>query len=54
MRISSPVVISVESDGVLVFDGFTDSFDDDGMRPRFWCGDCSQEWSLPAGEVAFE
>ena len=21
-------------DGVLVFDGFTDSFDDDGMRPR--------------------
>lgn len=37
----------VRSDGVLVFDGFTDSFDDDGVRPRLWCGDCSQEWDLP-------
>ena len=44
----------VRDDGVLVFDGFTDSFDDDGMRPRLWCGDCSQEWDLPEGEVAFE
>jgi hypothetical protein len=44
----------VRADGVLVFDGFTDSFDDDGMRPRLWCGDCSQEWDLPEGEVAFE
>ena len=44
----------VRDDGVLVFDGFTDSFDDDGMRPRLWCGDCDQEWALPEGEVAFE
>ena len=44
----------LRDDGVLVFDGFTDSFDDDGMRPRLWCGDCSQEWDLPEGEVAFE
>jgi hypothetical protein len=40
--------------GVLVFDGFTDSFDDDGMRPRLWCGDCSQEWALPERGVDFE
>jgi hypothetical protein len=44
----------VRDDGVLVFDGFTDSFDDDGVRPRLWCGDCSQEWALPAVEVEFE
>jgi hypothetical protein len=44
----------VRADGVLVFDGFTDSFDDDGMRPRLWCGGCSQEWNLADGEVAFE
>ncbi len=44
----------VSDDGVLVFDGFMDSFDDDGMRARLWCGDCSQEWDLPEGEVAFE
>ncbi|MFN2588777.1 MAG: hypothetical protein ABR613_11770 [Actinomycetota bacterium] len=44
----------VRSDGVLVFDGFTDSFDDDGMRPRLWCGDCSQEWALPEEGVDFE
>lgn len=44
----------VRSDGVLVFDGFTDSFDDDGMRPRLWCGDCSQEWDLPEQGVDFE
>lgn len=37
----------VRDDGVLVFDGFTDSFDDDGMRARLWCGDCSQEWDVP-------
>lgn len=45
---------SVRADGVLVFDGFTDSFDDDGMRPRLWCGDCSQEWGLGKQEVDFE
>jgi hypothetical protein len=44
----------VRPDGVLVFDGFTDSFDDDGMRPRLWCGDCSQEWALPEQGVEFE
>ena len=44
----------VDGDGVLVFDGFTDSFDDDGMRPRLWCGDCSQEWDLPQQGVEFE
>lgn len=44
----------VRDDGVLVFDGFTDSFDDDGMRPRLWCGDCSQEWDLPEQGVEFE
>jgi DNA-directed RNA polymerase subunit RPC12/RpoP len=44
----------VRADGVLVFDGFTDSFDDDGMRPRLWCGDCSQEWDLPEQGVEFE
>ena len=44
----------VRDDGVLVFDGFTDSFDDDGMRPRLWCGDCSQEWDLPEEGVEFE
>jgi hypothetical protein len=43
----------VRDDGVLVFDAFTDSFDDDGMRARLWCGDCSQEWNVP-GEVDFE
>ena len=43
----------VRDDGVLIFDGFTDSFDDDGMRPRLWCGNCSQEWNVP-GEVDFE
>lgn len=55
-KTSWPVAISrgVRDDGVLVFDGFTDSFDDDGMRPRPWCGACSQEWDLPEGEVAFE
>jgi hypothetical protein len=42
------------ADGVLVFDSFTDSFDDDGMRPRLWCGDCSQEWALPERGVDFE
>jgi len=44
----------VRAGGTLVFDGFTDSFDDDGLRPRLWCGDCSQEWSLPDGGVDFE
>ena len=44
----------VRADGVLVFDGFTDSFDDDGMRPRLWCGGCSQEWHLPEQGVEFE
>jgi hypothetical protein len=44
----------VGNDGGLVFDGFTDSFDDDGLRPRLWCGDCSQEWSLPEQGVDFE
>jgi hypothetical protein len=44
----------VRADDVLVFDGFTDSFDDDGLRPRLWCGDCSQEWDLPERGVAFE
>ncbi len=44
----------VGDDGVLVFDGFTDSFDDDGVRPRLWCGDCSQEWALPEQGVEFE
>jgi len=44
----------VRSDGVLVFDGFTDSFDDDGLRPRLWCGDCSQEWAVPEQGVDFE
>ena len=44
----------VRDDGVLVFDGFTDSFDDDGMRPRLWCGDCSQEWDVPEQGVEFE
>jgi len=44
----------VDEDGVLVFDGLSDSFDDDGMRPRLWCGDCSQEWDLPEQGVAFE
>lgn len=44
----------LRDDGVLVFDGFTDSFDDDGMRPRLWCGDCSQEWDLPEQGVDFE
>lgn len=41
----------VRADGTLVFDAFTDSFDDDGMRARLWCGDCSQEWDLPEGEM---
>lgn len=44
----------VRDGGVLVFDGFTDSFDDDGMRPRLWCGDCSLEWDLPERGVDFE
>ena len=44
----------VRADGALVFDGFTDSFDDDGMRARLWCGDCSQEWNLSEQEVDFE
>ena len=44
----------VRDDGMLVFDGFTDSFDDDGMRPRLWCGDCSQEWDVPEQGVDFE
>jgi len=44
----------VGADGVLIFDGFTDSFDDDGMRPRLWCGDCSQEWDVPERGVEFE
>lgn len=44
----------VRDDDVLVFDGFTDSFDDDGMRPRLWCGDCSLEWDLPEQGVDFE
>lgn len=44
----------VSDDGALVFDGFTDSFDDDGVRPRLWCGDCSQEWDLPEQGVEFE
>lgn len=44
----------VRDDGVLVFDAFTDSFDDDGMRPRLWCGDCSQEWDLAEQGVEFE
>ena len=44
----------VRDDGVLVFDGFTDSFDDDGTRPRLWCGDCSLEWDLPEQGVEFE
>ena len=44
----------VRSDGVLVFDGLTDSFDDDGVRPRLWCADCSQEWDLPEQGVDFE
>jgi hypothetical protein len=44
----------VRTDDVLVFDGFTDSFDDDGVRPRLWCGDCSQEWDLPEQGVDFE
>ena len=43
----------VSDDGVLVFDGLTDSFDDDGMRARLWCGDCSQEWGLPQQGVDF-
>lgn len=44
----------VDRDGVLIFDCFTDSFDDDGVRPRLWCGDCSQEWDLPEQGVDFE
>jgi hypothetical protein len=44
----------VRDDSVLVFDGFTDSFDDDGMRARLWCGDCSQEWDVPEQGVEFE
>lgn len=44
----------VGTDGVLVFEALTDSFDDDGLRPRLWCGDCSQEWSLPEEGIAFE
>jgi hypothetical protein len=44
----------VRDDGVLVFDGFTDSFDDDGLRARLWCGDCSVEWDLPEEGVEFE
>ena len=44
----------VRDDDVLVFDGFTDSFDDDGLRPRLWCGDCSQEWDVPEQGVEFE
>ena len=44
----------VRDDDVLVFDGSTDSFDDDGLRPRLWCGDCSQEWDLPEQGVDFE
>lgn len=44
----------VRDDGVLVFDGFTDSFDDDGMRPRLWCGDCSLGWDVPEQGVDFE
>lgn len=44
----------VRGDGTLVFDGFTDSFDDDGMRPRLWCGDCSTEWPAPERGVDFE
>ena len=45
---------SVEGDGTLVFDCLTDSFDDDGERPRLWCGDCSTEWALPEQGVEFE
>jgi len=44
----------VGTDGVLVFDALSDSFDDDGLRPRLWCGDCSQEWALPEQGVDFE
>ena len=43
----------VSDESLLVFDGFTDSFDDDGVRPRLWCGDCSQEWDLPEQGVDF-
>ena len=44
----------VGASGVWIFDGLFDSFDDDGERPRLWCGDCSHEWPLPAVEVDFE
>lgn len=44
----------VRSDGVFVFEALTDSFDDDGVRARLWCGDCSQEWELPEQGVDFE
>ncbi len=42
----------LRDDGVLVFDGLTDSFDDDGVRERLWCGDCSHEFPVPE-EVDF-
>ena len=42
----------VRDDGVLVFDSLTDSFDDDGVRERLWCGDCSHEFAVPE-EVDF-
>ncbi len=44
----------VRDGGVLVFDGLTDSFDDNGTRPRLWCGDFSTEWALPPEGVDFE
>lgn len=46
--------LRARADGVLVFNGFTDSFDDDGMRARLWCGDCSVEWDVPEKGVDFE
>ncbi len=46
-------LLRIEADGALVFDGLSDSFDDDGTHPRLWCGDCSKEWDLPERGVAF-
>ncbi len=44
----------VRDDRVLVFEALSDSFDDDGMRPRLWCGDCLQEWDIPEQGIDFE
>lgn len=47
-------LLRIDPDGVWVFQSISDSFDDDGERPRLWCGDCSHEWPLPSGEFDFE